>query len=132
MFTIVNIKKSGDIMKIMPQEIEVWYVLPAIRAELSKQMLQLGISQSEIAEKLNVSRAAVTQYVKNKRANDIEFNEKIKKDIKAAAKRIVEDNADTMKEIHDICENIKQDKSLCKYHMQFCSVIDEDCNACYR
>ena len=33
MLTIVN-------MYLLPQEIEVWYVIPAIRKELSKQLTQ--------------------------------------------------------------------------------------------
>lgn len=118
-------------MKIMPQEVEVWYVLPAIRAELSKQMLKLGVSQSDIAEKLSVSRAAVTQYVKNKRANDIEFNDTLKKDIKSSAKRIIEDNVLANKEIQLICDKIKATKCLCKYHRQFAD-IDVECDACYQ
>lgn len=115
----------------MPQEVEVWYVLPAIRAELSKQMLKIGVSQTDIADKLNVSRAAVTQYIKNKRANDITFDEDIKKNIKIAAKRIVEDNSDTMKEIQQISNKIKEDKKLCKFHKDY-DKIDEECDICYK
>ncbi len=118
-------------MKSMPQEVEVWCVIPAIRAEMSKQMLKLGISQSDIAHKLNVSRAAITQYIKNKRAHDIEFDDDIKKLIKISAKRIIEDNTDTMKEIQQICEKIKDDKKLCAIHKKYDNV-ECDCDVCFK
>ena len=64
-----------------PQEIEVWYILPAIRKELALAMKLNGIKQVEIAKLLGVTKSAVTQYVNNKRANYVSFNSKIKNQI---------------------------------------------------
>ena len=118
-------------MKKMPQEVEVWYVIPAIRSELSKQMLALGMSQSDIAKKLDVSRAAVSQYVKNKRANDIKLDDSIKKKVKASAKKVVEENASVMKEIQLILEKVKSEGCLCKYHKQI-ENVECECDVCFK
>tara|TARA_Y100000034_G_scaffold127958_1_gene181721 strand:+ start:166 stop:513 length:348 start_codon:yes stop_codon:yes gene_type:complete len=114
----------------MPQEIEVWYVLPAVRCELSKQMIDLGLSQAEIAEKLGITRAAVSQYVKLKRAKAIIFDDDMKKKIKLAAKRIVEDNSSIMKEIQQVCDFIKDEKKICFYHHEI-ENLPKDCKVCF-
>jgi len=118
-------------MRYTPQEIEVWYILPAIRAELTKQMIQLGVSQADVAKKLNVSRAAVTQYVKNKRAIDFEFDEPIRKQIKISAKRILEDSVDHMKEFQIICDNVRETGMLCQFHKKI-EAVDTECSICPR
>ena len=48
-------------MQKLPQEIEVWYLIPAIRAELAKELLKEGINQTKIASILNITNAAVSQ-----------------------------------------------------------------------
>ena len=50
-----------------PCELIVWYVLPTIRYELTKELLRLGLSQKEVSESLGITQAAVSQYVKEKR-----------------------------------------------------------------
>jgi predicted transcriptional regulator len=66
---------------MMPQEVEVWYVLPAIRRELAKvmktkvvhrknedgDMVDHKITQKEIARMLGVTEPAITQYLLKKR-----------------------------------------------------------------
>ena len=66
---------------MMPQEVEVWYVLPAIRRELAKVMktklvsradedgkiAEHKITQKEIARMLGVTEPAITQYLLKKK-----------------------------------------------------------------
>ncbi|MFW9962718.1 MAG: transcriptional regulator [Candidatus Sifarchaeia archaeon] len=66
---------------MMPQEVEVWYVLPAIRRELAKvmktkvvsrqdedgKMVDHKITQKEIARMLGVTEPAITQYLLKKK-----------------------------------------------------------------
>ena len=57
---------------IMPQEIEVWYLIPALRKELARIFIKdYGLAQKKAAELLGISGAAVSQYVKEKRAKEI-------------------------------------------------------------
>ena len=39
----------------MPQEIEVWYIIPALRRELAKQMVEAGLTQKKIADLMGIS-----------------------------------------------------------------------------
>ena len=59
---------------ITPQELEVWYILPAIRRELTISLKEEGLKQRQVAEILGVTEAAVSQYIKSKRAKAIKFN----------------------------------------------------------
>ena len=56
---------------LQPQEIEVFYVLPALKRYLSIYMKENGLNQSEIAIMLDLEKAAVSQYINNKRGNKI-------------------------------------------------------------
>jgi predicted transcriptional regulator len=47
---------------LMPQEVEVWYVIPSIRRELALTMIEKGRTQKSIAKMLGVTEPAVTQY----------------------------------------------------------------------
>lgn len=77
-------KKSKQVKRrtwMMPQEVEVWYVLPAIRRELAKIMktkmvtrvndqgekVDHKITQKEIARMLGVTEPAITQYLLKKK-----------------------------------------------------------------
>jgi len=85
-----NTMSVGDAKKVkqvkrrtwmMPQEVEVWYVLPAIRRELAKvmktkvvqradaegKMKDHKITQKEIARMLGVTEPAITQYLLKKK-----------------------------------------------------------------
>ena len=56
------IRKS--LKQLMPQEIEVWYIIPAVRRELAKSMVKIGLKQKQIAVTLGITEAAVSQYLK--------------------------------------------------------------------
>jgi predicted transcriptional regulator len=77
-------KKAKQVKRrtwMMPQEVEVWYVLPAIRRELAKvmktkstsranedgEMIDHKITQKEIARMLGVTEPAITQYLLKKK-----------------------------------------------------------------
>ena len=67
----------------MPQEIEVWYILPAIRRDLTKSMINdLHLTQKEIAKIMGLTEAAVSQYIHSKRAKEIVFSNAVLKEIK--------------------------------------------------
>lgn len=74
----------------MPQEIEVWYILPALRRELAKTLVhEKKLSQREVSKLLGLTEAAVSQYLKAKRAKEVTFDEATRKEIKLSADSIV-------------------------------------------
>ena len=60
-----------------PCEVSIWYVLPLIRKTLAMQLVEThGLSQAEVARKLSLTDAAVSQYLSGKRAGkdpDVSF-----------------------------------------------------------
>ena len=63
-----------------PCEMVVWYVIPAIRSELAKDLLKLGMKQKTISELMDITQPAVSQYLTDKRGSGIEFNDDVYKD----------------------------------------------------
>ena len=117
----------------MPQEIEVWYILPAIRRELAKSMIEdYKLSQKETAKILNITESAVSQYVKSKRAKEVEFKGDASKKIKEAAGRIIKDSKMLMKEVYDLSGVIKVSKLLCEIHMQHDKNVPKGCDICLK
>ncbi len=111
--------------KGMPQEIDVWYVLPAIRKELAESLIKQGLNQSEIAIKLGVTKAAISQYLSNKRACGIKFGLVIKDQINHSAKQIMKGSS-VMKEIFEIEKLIRRRKIYCS----LCIARKDKCNIC--
>jgi len=107
-------------MKV-PCETIVWNLLQALRAEIAKSLLNENLSQSDAAERLGLSRAAVCQYLKNKRGNEINLDSGSKKEIELFAKRIAREELspeETVKGICWLCNKLR--KSLVDKNMGEC------------
>jgi predicted transcriptional regulator len=64
-------------------EIMVQRVLPAIRAEIARVIIsERGRTQQEAAEVLGLSRAAVSQYLSEKRGAEVDFSEGAQEEIR--------------------------------------------------
>ena len=69
-----------------PCEIVVWYVIPSIRLELAKELLNLGMKQKEISELLDITQPAVSQYISDKRGHEsIKFTDERQESIREFA-----------------------------------------------
>jgi predicted transcriptional regulator len=101
----------------LPQEIEVWYVIPAIRREFAKVFIKkYKLTQDEAAEILGVSKAAVSQYLHSKRAR-LRLHKIIIKEIEESAYRVIKDKKIVVEEIMRIIRLMKEKRlfcSLCK------------------
>jgi predicted transcriptional regulator len=93
-------------MNKIPCEYIVWYVLPIIRRGIAMSMLKdYGLNQNEIAKKLGISPAAVSQYKCGKRAKTNFIDKEICKEIKISAEKIIKNGGET--EISEICRLCK-------------------------
>jgi hypothetical protein len=117
------------VIALHPQEVEVFYILPAIRRELSMALKELGKSQKEIAKLLGVTDAAVSQYLSAKRG-DTAFPEKMRERIKSAAKRIT-DQKSMIGEIQYIITLARDERYTCTLHEQVTHDIPKGCAVCY-
>ncbi len=118
----------------MPCEIEYWYVIPAIRKVLSQELKELGLKQKEIAKKLSITEAAVSQYLKEKRAVGIHFNKEILIEIKKIAQKIKQSNTnqEQIRYIQTILQTIKKQGHLCKIHRTYDKNISSECDICLK
>ena len=116
---------------IMPQEIEVWYLIPALRKELSKIFIKdYGLAQKKAAELLGISEAAVSQYIKEKRAKDIKFTKSELKIVKSTADKIVKDKKNSMKYLYEACIAFRGSNTVCDLHRKRNKDIPAKCTIC--
>ena len=114
----------------MPQEIEVWYLLPAIRREFAREMSKRGVKQREISRILGITEAAVSQYINYKRASGIRFSKDISREIKASVDRLEKNSDNVIEEMQRICRLCKDDKTLCRIHKKH-GKIPSKCDVCF-
>ena len=118
----------------MPQEVEVRYILPAIRRELARIFIQEHkLSQKEAAKLLGLTEAAVSQYQHSKRAKEVVFNDKIVEEIMKSAEKIMADNTNKQRliaEMYRISNLANVKHILCDLHRSQSKEL-EHCNICF-
>lgn len=103
-----------------PCEIVVQKVLPAIRAELARVMISEGIAQQQVASRLGLSKAAVSQYVSAKRGGEIAFSPETREKIYELAQSLAGDMSvnDAVSSLCAVCKGIQASGQLCSEHQQ--------------
>ena len=107
----------------LPQEIELWYVIPAIRKALVTELKKHGLKQKDIAPLLGITDAAVSQYMHDKRASccyEAFKKNPLKSEIQKSARYLLDQKhpnpAVVMREINRLCHIIKESKIICDIH----------------
>ena len=117
---------------LLPQEIEAWYLIPAVRKELAKIFItKYKLNQREIAKILGVTEAAVSQYTKSKRGNEILFSKKNLLIIEKTASKIFKNKKDSIKIIYKTCGKLRNSKAMCEVHMSMDKGISKKCDICF-
>ena len=111
---------------LQPQEVEVWYVLPAIRRDLSEELYRRGLKKKEIASLLGLTKSAVSQYLSKKRAGFKLYG--MKSEIKKAAQQIIKGSCSTF-EIQKLLLYARRKGLLCRIHKKV-DKVNESCNKC--
>ena len=115
---------------IMPQEIEVFYIIPAIRRGMALVMKEKGKKQKEIAKLVCVKESTVSQYINDKRAHEIKFSDKVRKAVAASASKIT-DRVSLIRETLILTELVKKDTVLCGLHQSIANV-PKSCDVCLK
>lgn len=116
---------------IYPAEVEVLYLLPAIRRQLALYLKERGLGQGEIARILKVSEPSISHYLKAKRATKVSFSEQENEEIRKSAEKLLQNNACLVKETEFILSILKNNRSTCK----ICSEVTDmpkDCTVCFQ
>lgn len=116
-------------MYSLPQEIEVWYIIPSIRKELSKIFVkEYGLTLEKAGNILGISKAAVSQYLNKKRASKFKMPPKIMKEIKKSADKVVKNEKLAVAEIEKILKIMRQEKCSCEFCKKYNPEIIKLCD----
>ncbi len=119
-------------MKLMPQEVELWYIYPSLRKEIANLMIKTyGLKQKEVAEKLGVTKSAISQYINEKRSKKKLFDNNFVVKIEESVKNMVEGGVDSTKEMQRLLNNIRETKVLCDIHRELDKEVPKICDICY-
>ncbi len=112
-----------------PQEVEVFYILPAVRKEFAKTFKKEGRKQSDIAKIMGVTEAAVSQYLSNKRA-DIVLDKPTLAQIAKVSKTIKTQDQFVFAS-QSILNDMLKSKATCDIHHRVNAEIGHDCKTCF-
>ncbi|MBI4142053.1 helix-turn-helix domain-containing protein [Candidatus Woesearchaeota archaeon] len=116
---------------IHPQEVEVFYLLPALRRDIAISLKELGKDQKQIAKILGVSEPSVSHYFNSKRATEVEFTADIKTEIKKIS-TVINTPHDALKATQRLLKMIHEERDICKVcHDVNKASIPKGCTVCY-
>ena len=113
----------------LPQEIEVWYIIPSIRKALAEHMMANGARQKDVAKRLGIAKSAVSQYLSRQRGCGIKLGSKAKSEISKAAARIMDGKSCATAEIQSLCRMLRKDGTVCKVH-RLKDKMAKNCGVC--
>ena len=117
----------------MPQEIEVKYILPAIRREFSKILVrEKKYSQKQAAKILDITEAAVSQYFNSRRAKEVVFTEDVIQEMRNSIDKLIANHSKPIiiGEIYRICNLTTVRQILCGIHKAKSKDLEE-CKVCF-
>ncbi|MEN9626176.1 MAG: hypothetical protein RL557_504 [archaeon] len=115
----------------MPQEIEVWYLIPALRKELAKIFIKdFNLSQKQVADLLELTESAVSQYLAEKRANEFKFNKQEHEEIKKTAAKILKDKKNSNAYVYQLTIKFRGSENICKIHKKQDKSLPIACKIC--
>lgn len=121
-------------LETMPQEIEVRYILPAIRRELARTLIKdHNLSQKEAANILGLTEAAISQYQHSKRAKEVVFSDNVTDEIRKSADKILSDKKNKQRviaEMYRISSLTTVRHILCDLHRSQSKDL-ANCNVCF-
>ena len=115
-----------------PCEIVVWYVIPAIRSELAKELLNSGMRQKDVSELMDITQPAVSQYITDKRGSGIKLDDNVKMMIHDFAYELSigkATKADLISRTCEICKKIETTDVLSQLGIDK-SELGDDCQSC--
>lgn len=125
-----------------PCIIVVRYILPAIRVLIAKELVEKhGLKRVRAAEKMGITPAAVTQYLKKVRGETkvkmVEDSDEAVKIISDLANNIAKDEAspyDVLQNICKICQIMRSQGLLCELHKEMLPILkkNEVCECDFR
>lgn len=117
-------------MVLQPQEVEAYYLIPAIRRGLAAELKSRGVAQIRIAGMLGVTPAAVSQYLHDKRGV-LDLPGEMHILLKEAAARI-SDRDSMVREMQMLLSAARKTKFICRLHEQLEEGVPKGCDICFK
>lgn len=115
-------------MRHLSQEIEAWYIIPAIRREIAHCLIkEHNLSYEKIGSILGISKAAISQYSKGKRAAKIKLPKELNQKIVSSCKTLIKEKSTSQEEISKMIDLIRKKSFVCCIHEKLKEGILEDC-----
>ncbi len=106
---------------VLPQELETFYVIPALRRQIAMAMNESGMKQKDIAAILGINTAAISQYKSRKRGEKVQLSLEIVQHIKQSAGRVT-DQLSYVRETQHLLQVIRSSGALCQIHKQLATI----------
>lgn len=106
---------------ILPQEIETFYVIPALRRQVALSLHEKGIKQKDIAAILGINTAAISQYRSQKRGHKVDFQPQMQEEIAKSTAKIT-DRLTYIREMQRLLYVMRLSGSLCEVHKQLSDI----------
>ena len=122
---------------ILPDELVAKLAIPAIRALIARRLMAVyGLTQKQVADKLGITQAAVSNYVNGKRGITfrVEDYPEVEQGISELSKALAKGKANEstiMTRITEICDYIRLQRLICTPHKLLEPELDVlACHAC--
>jgi predicted transcriptional regulator len=122
---------------IIPYEIIFRSALPTIRFMIARKLIEEhNYTQTEAANKLGITQAAISNYIRRTRAValNLDNNMKIRHSINEITQILVKNTTnkhEIIEKITEICDYMRSNKLLCEFHKKLEPSYDTgECQAC--
>ena len=102
-----------------PCQTVVWYLLPAVGAQLARELARRKLPQNEIAKRLGITPASVSQYIKGTRGSEVTLGAKSLAAVRRLADEVAKGKAEekpTINAVCGICRIAWGERVLCGHH----------------
>lgn len=122
---------------ILPDELVAKLAIPSIRALIARRLMTVyGLTQKQVADKLGITQAAVSNYVNGKRGITFKVEEypELELGIESLSESLAKGDGDEstiMTRMTEICDYIRLQRLMCTPHKALEPDLDvASCHAC--
>ena len=122
---------------ILPDELVAKLAIPAIRALIARRLMTVyGLTQKQVAEKLGITQAAVSNYANGKRGITFKAEDypEVELGIETLSEELAKGRADEssiMTRMTELCDYIRLQRLMCTPHKVLEPGLDvASCHAC--
>ena len=116
-----------------PCELVVWKILPAIKAQIARNLKDKNMKQKDIAKVLDSTEAAISQYLSGKRASEFKIPERMNEMMEIVSQAVAEGKNQKVLQygICQVCRDIRTKGMACNVCKKE-SGDSNDCDLCMK